>query len=61
MVALSASLAAPALELDRPFAGRELRMVSLAARGSDEAATFAEVSDVGTGAAEGMYEVDRKT
>lgn len=53
MVALSASLAAPALELDRPFAGRELR-VSLAARGSDEAATFAEVSDVGTGAAEVM-------
>lgn len=60
MVALSASLAAPALELDRPFAGRELR-VSLAARGSDEAATFAEVSDDGAGAAEVMYEVDRKT
>lgn len=60
MVALSASLSAPALELERPFAGRELR-VSLSARDSDEAATFAEVSDVGTGAAEVMYEVDRKT
>lgn len=59
MVALSASLSAPALELERPFAGKELR-VSLS-RGSDEAATFAEVSDVGTGAAEVMYEVDRKT
>ena len=65
MLALSASLSTFAFELDRPFAGKELS-TWLSAGIGDEVATSADVtpdrvSDVGTGAGEVMYEVDKRT
>lgn len=64
-MAPDASLSTSAFELDKPLAGKELRIcVSLEA--SEEAATFAVVAlgcalDVGAGTGEVIYDVDRRT
>lgn len=64
-MALCASLSTSACELDEPFAGKEFS-AWLPEGVGDAEATFSEValdrvSDVGTGAGEVMYEVDKRT
>lgn len=63
-MALDTSLSTSALELERPFAGKELS-TWLSAGAGDEAAALGDaaldrVSEVGTGLREVMYDVDKR-